>query len=272
MNYEKQYYEFERFWNNYEYSYKINIDKINITFDFIKKDVKNLLDAACGNGIFTNMVSEKFENLKVVAFDRSETALKYVKTEKYLASIDAIPFNDQEFDCVVAHDVIEHLPVDVYDKALKEIARVARKYIIIGVPFDENLRHNVSECPYCLSHFNNDFHFRSFDKKKMSGLLAASGFRCVEIRTCDTNKFFVGHRTYGNLFYPKWQKKFRSPICPVCGFVNPEDKDPDFKIGIEETVAPAGILPKIKRIPKLLWPKYSKDYEMVALFQKENTI
>ncbi|MDP4247671.1 MAG: class I SAM-dependent methyltransferase [Bacteroidota bacterium] len=291
MDFEKEYYEFDRFWNNYAYSYEINIEKIDITFDFIgQRPIANLLDAACGNGIFTNMVAEKFREIKVVGFDRSEMALKYVNTEKMLAEIDAIPFGDASFDCVVAHDVIEHLPVGVYQKALNEIARVSRKYIVIAVPYRENLRHNVSECPSCLSHFNNDFHFRSFDEEKMKGLFGGTGFECKDIRTCNTNRFYVGQKTYGRLFYPKWQKKLRSPICPVCGYLNPEDSghessNPVLPAGNEtdapgtaHATAPApasaatSLLGMIKKIPKAIWPKYSKDYEMVAFFEKKSNV
>src|ERR1700730_14165601 len=121
MNYEKQYYEYEGFWNDYKTSYINNIEKIEISFSFIKEDVSNILDVGCGNGIFTNMLAEKFPHLKVVALDRSETALSFVKTEKYLGEIDKIPFGDRQFDCVVAHDIIEHLQIGIYEKALSEL-------------------------------------------------------------------------------------------------------------------------------------------------------
>ena len=267
MTFEKDYYEFERFWNDPEHSYHINIEKVKITFDFIKPDVHSLLDAACGNGFFTNMAVEKYPNMKIVGFDRSATALKYVTAEKFIGNIDSIPFADHSFDCVVAHDVIEHLPVGVYESALREIARVAGKYIIIAVPYDENLEDNISQCPGCKSIFNNDLHMRSFDKEKMNDLFRDFDFSCVEIRTCQPNTFYVGQKLYGDIFYPKWKKKFRSPICPVCGYINPEDMDTSQTPGEAQTVK-WSVLSTLKSIPKLLWPKYSKDYEMVALFGK----
>lgn len=273
MKNEQQYYEFERFWNNEEYSYEINIEKIKLTFEFLPPDVTSLLDAACGNGIFTNMAVEKLDGVKVVGFDRSHTALKYVKAEKQTADIQAIPFADRSFDCVVAHDVIEHLPVGVYETALSEIARVARKYIIIAVPFEENRKHNVSECPICLSEFNNDLHFRSFDKQKLQNLFKGTGFECTQIKTCETNHFFYGQKLYGRIFFPKWQKKFRSPICPVCGYLNPEDSNPGFKLETKsQEHKSSGLMSTFKRIAKFFWPKYAKDYEMVALFEKKNSI
>lgn len=269
MSFEKEYYDFERFWNNSEYSYKINIEKIRITFDYIQNDIKNLLDAACGNGIFTNMALERFPDIKIIAFDRSETALKYVKAEKFAGSIDAIPFPDSSFDCVIAHDVIEHLPVDVYSKALHELSRVSKKYIIIAVPFEEDLEDNISRCPSCKTIFNNDLHFRSFSKSKMKTLFSESGFDCIDIKTCEKNTFYIGQKLYGNLFYPAWKRHFRSPICPLCGYKNPADQDPSFTVGGNDQLLQSSLLSHIKSVPKLVWPKYSKDYEMVALFTKK---
>ena len=269
MTFEREYYEFERFWNNPDYSYKINIEKIQITFDYLKSDVTSLLDAACGNGIFTNMALERFPDMKIMAFDRSETALKYVKSRKIIAGIDEIPFPDSSFDAVVAHDVIEHLPVNVYSKAIRELSRVAKKYIIIAVPYMENLQDNISECPSCKTIFNNDLHLRSFDKSSIKDLFFEYGFLCANIKTCEKNTFWVGQKGYGNIFYPKWKKYFRSPICPLCGYTNSLDQDPLFKIGKDDQKAKKSFLAYIKSIPKLFWPKYSKDYEMVALFKRK---
>ena len=265
MSFEKEYYEFERFWKDHESIYRINIEKINITFSFIGNDVNSILDAGCGNGIFTNMALERFPDKKIVGFDRSDTALKYVRAEKFHGSIDEIPFSDDSFDCVVAHDIIEHLPVNVYVKAIGELARVAGKYIIVAVPNEENLEENVSKCPCCKTIFNNNLHFRSFTKEKLSGVFREAGFTCVDVKTCDRNAFYVGQRLYGNLFYPEWQTRFRSPICPLCGYKNPDDVEGAKAV---EDVPGRSLLSRIKRIPKMFWPKYSKDYEMVALFAK----
>ena len=269
MSFEKEYYEFERFWNDHEYIYKINIEKIEITFGYIPNDVTSILDAGCGNGIFTNLALERFPDKKIVGFDRSETALRYVKAEKFLGSIDDIPFPDSSFDCVVAHDIIEHLPVDVYPKAISELARVARRFIIVGVPNDEDLEENVSRCPCCRTIFNNNLHFRSFDKRKMTSLFEHKNFKCLDIKTCDRNTFYVGQKLYGNLFYPEWQKHFRSPICPLCGYKNPADEKPQSESVGNPASSRSSLIAGIKHIPKFFWPKYSKDYEMVALFSKE---
>jgi ubiquinone/menaquinone biosynthesis C-methylase UbiE len=269
MNYEKEYYEYDGFWNNREASIKFNHEKIQITFEFLQPDVKSVLDAACGNGVFTNLLAEKFPNLNIVAFDRSEAALKYVKTKKRIAEIDNIPFNNGEFDCVIAHDVIEHLPVSIYKKALCELARVAKKYIIIAVPFNEDVLVRSTQCPSCKAIFNYDLHMRSFTKEKMTKLFSDSGFVCKDIRTCDKNTFYFAQEWYGRLMYPKINKRFKSPICPICGYtelisnMSQDPRTPKSVVPIDK-----GFVKLIKDIPKLFWPKYSFDYEMVALFEK----
>ena len=50
MSFEKDYYEFERFWNNPEYSHKINIEKIRTIYNMEKNidDYERLMLQACG--------------------------------------------------------------------------------------------------------------------------------------------------------------------------------------------------------------------------------
>src|SRR5437870_4278127 len=76
---------------------------------------------------------------------------------------EQLPFADKEFDLVTATEVLEHIPLPDFGKALAEIARVAKDAIIVSVPFDQDLEANLSKCPYCMARFNADFHVRSFN-------------------------------------------------------------------------------------------------------------
>ncbi len=51
-----------------------------------------------------------------------------------IGSITALPFADKSFDVVCAFEVLEHLPFEKLDTSLSELARVARKKVIISVP------------------------------------------------------------------------------------------------------------------------------------------
>lgn len=50
------------------------------------------------------------------------------------ADITKLPFADKVFDCVLAAEVLEHIPFNEVPKALKELSRVSRKSIVITLP------------------------------------------------------------------------------------------------------------------------------------------
>lgn len=50
-----------------------------------------------------------------------------------VASADALPYKDAEFNVALSVDVLEHLPRQMVAGALREISRVARNVLILGV-------------------------------------------------------------------------------------------------------------------------------------------
>lgn len=51
-----------------------------------------------------------------------------------VGSILALPFPDKSYDIACAFEVLEHLPFEQFDKAVGELARVARTHVAISVP------------------------------------------------------------------------------------------------------------------------------------------
>jgi len=50
------------------------------------------------------------------------------------ADISRLPFGDKSFDCVLAAEVLEHIPFAEVFGAVKELARISRKSIVITLP------------------------------------------------------------------------------------------------------------------------------------------
>lgn len=269
---EKKYYEASRFWEEGAFNDSGNVERIKTTIDIIPSDVKTLVDGGCGNGLFLNALSEKKPWIQCSGFDRSEIALTYVKCEKTIGDVANIHFGDNSFDCVTCLEVIEHLPVDVFDTALKELARVADKYLVISVPYKEILEENYTKCPQCKSVFNADLHLRSFDEEKMNSLLIPYGFKCVKHLLLGRSVRFKGHYSFRKLIYPEQFKQWKSPLYPICGFEGTTAPLVQSQNVIETSnrQPSKSSISFLTWLPKLFWPKEEKYYWILALYQKQD--
>lgn len=107
---------------------------------FINKyipNVKRVLSVACSFGFLT----AKLRDSKVDAWgiDISKPALANApeRVKPYLKEMnvkDMSEFKDDEFELVTAFDILEHLYIEEILEAVKEINRVADKFIILRLP------------------------------------------------------------------------------------------------------------------------------------------
>jgi SAM-dependent methyltransferase len=270
-DFERLYYEDEVHWEGEALLDEANQERIRFTADMIPSDTKSLLDAGCGNGIFVNFLKDQKPGLRILAVDRSATALKYVQTEKMEGDVSHLPVSDRLYDCVTCLEVIEHLPVMTYERTLEELARVSNEYIIISVPYREKLEKNHNQCPSCETIFNYDLHLRNFDDEKINHLLDKKGFSCLERHYLGMSLQYKWHYTFRKIFYKEQFRQWKSPICPLCGYQEvrkPSSPAPN-------AVMPVTVLPKRKLISylsgliKLFWPKGKKYYWIIALYKRK---
>lgn len=105
-----------------------------------------VLDAGCGEGTLSILLAKK--GCHVTGFDLSEPNI--VAAKEYAASagvsdrvefrtgdIERLPVADQSFDYVVSSHVLEHIPD--FTQGASELARIARKQVIIAIPTCLNL-------------------------------------------------------------------------------------------------------------------------------------
>ncbi|MBN2100305.1 class I SAM-dependent methyltransferase [Candidatus Dojkabacteria bacterium] len=102
---------------------------------FIKKsDVKNknILDIGCGFGWFEAEAdrrgASKISSIEVTEKDL-ETARKYLTDHKFRLQAGSaldLPYSNEEFDTVVAWEVLEHLPRGTEQKMFTEVNRVLK--------------------------------------------------------------------------------------------------------------------------------------------------
>ena len=266
MSLEAKYYEAPEFWEEGILTNSGNLRRIDETIAMVPPDVRTLLDAGCGNGVFANRLARARRDIEVTAVDRSQAALAHVTTTKFTADITDIPRPDKSFDAVSCLQVLEHIQHQHYARALRELARVSRRYLVIGVPFQENLVRDFTRCPKCLSSFNLNFHFRSYDSNTIEKMFEPYGFVCRLQHNIAPIRVVYGHKLYGKLRVAvrKAPTNFASPLCPVCGYENQNFLAP------KEYAREGAPMRRnwLKRLVKQVWPKYYvPGYWSVALFE-----
>ncbi|MBU0661707.1 MAG: class I SAM-dependent methyltransferase [Bacteroidetes bacterium] len=163
----KNYYEnFD--WENAKLSQKIS-DKIDLIRRAIPKDVNSIVDVGCGDGTISNQLIDNFD---LVAVDRSLNALKYVKSKRINTSADHLPLKNNSLDLVFSSEMIEHLPDDIFAKAIEEMKRVSKKYVFLTFPNNENIKKQVTQCPKCSYNFNKSYHLRTINLDLVQELFA----------------------------------------------------------------------------------------------------
>lgn len=186
------------------------------TLAIIPKDTVTLLDVGCGPGVFLHLLRDKL-GIEGVGIEITEAKVEYarrvLKVDVRLGRADQLPFPDMSFDTVTALEVIEHLPYKAYETALEEFERVAKKWIVVSVPYQE--KRTFTRCPYCATRFNGNYHIRSFDEGKLANLFP--NFRLVTL---------AKYGEYVRLYNPfrslvAWLRPPAFPtyaVCPACGF------------------------------------------------------
>jgi SAM-dependent methyltransferase len=240
----------------------LETERIIYAASWIPADTTSVLDVGCGNGILVNIL--KTSHL-VAGVDRSYSALLYVEKNPCQADVLNLPFANQSFDVGIGTEVMEHLPINVYKKSLSEICRVSRKYILITVPYKEDLVYAHVECPTCKCHFHPDFHMQSFNRKKLASMFSDidHSFRLLKIEC-----IFPFWNLQGVDFLRNFlgiQKGFPSfAICPQCGY---SSKQPSYTGDRRIT----RVNKMIKEIVKRIWPFRKKEFRwLIALYAKED--
>ncbi len=103
-----------------------------------------ILDIPCGYGRLTAPLTVK--GFRVIGGDISPAMVKIVKLELKIPAVNLsifdLPFRDGAFDAVLTWRLFHHFDFNQVEKALREIARVARDFVIFSF-YRENVLHKI---------------------------------------------------------------------------------------------------------------------------------
>lgn len=148
---------------------------------------KKILDVGCGEGYLMDFLlkENKGSRLKITGIDITDQIIKKAKDthphlEVHVGSAYKIPYPDNSFDCVTINEVMEHL--DHFSKALYEVRRVSKKYVIVSVPHEPWWRIvNMARLKYLKDFGNTPGHVNHWTRGQLKRLLKAH-FKKVTIK------------------------------------------------------------------------------------------
>jgi 2-polyprenyl-3-methyl-5-hydroxy-6-metoxy-1,4-benzoquinol methylase len=148
----------------------------------------SILDVGCGEGVLAEKWAERLVDTEVVGLDlpdpklEAEWRLRAHRNVRFIAGrAEQLPFAEDEFDLVTAIETLEHIADP--DRTLAELARVARRALLISVPREPAWRVlNVARGAHVSRLGNTPGHVNHWSRRGLGRLLAPHG-ELVEVRT-----------------------------------------------------------------------------------------
>lgn len=158
---------------------------------------KKVFDVGAGSGALINLIPN------AIGID---IAPKNPAINK--GSIERIDFSAETFDTIFATEILEHLDNQTLEKGLCEINRTLKKkgFLVVTVPFKENLQQEFVSCPKCQARFHRWGHKQVFDEQRIKSLLEVH-FKLVSIKVLPFD-FIVRHRFLSNFLFLFRKLKF----------------------------------------------------------------
>jgi SAM-dependent methyltransferase len=139
--------------------------------------VESVAEIGCGDGAVLEELARRGIGTKRIGMEISSSAVELAAGRPGVAGVEQfdgerIPAADHAYDLVLATHVLEHVPAPA--PLLAEIARVARRAIVIEVPLERNLS---ARRPAARAASEAAGHLHRFDRAQVRRLLAGTGWR-----------------------------------------------------------------------------------------------
>lgn len=93
----------------------------------VKRSPEDVMEVGIGNGFLCRYLKWMEIPIHTCDFDPE-------LEPDTVGSILELPFEDDQFDMSCCFETLEHLPWDVFDTALAELARVSRRWVLLSLP------------------------------------------------------------------------------------------------------------------------------------------
>jgi SAM-dependent methyltransferase len=142
---------------------------------------ESVLDVGCGEGVLTVEWAERLRGGRVVGIDLDDPRLRDEWAARTRPNLEfraeeatSLSFADDEFDLAAAIEVLEHVPEP--GRTIAEMARVARRWLLVSVPREPLWRGlNMARGAYLRDLGNTPGHVNHWSKRAFVSLLSRYG-------------------------------------------------------------------------------------------------
>jgi len=156
---------------------------------FTQAAPRSVLDVGCGEGVLTERWAQRLGTGAVVGIDLDDPKLRAHWRARERANLRfqaadvaaGLPFGENEFDLAAAIEVLEHVPDP--ERSVAEMARVARRHLLVSVPREPLWRAlNMARGAYLRDLGNTPGHVNHFSRRAFVALLSRHG-DVIEVRS-----------------------------------------------------------------------------------------
>jgi len=144
--------------------------RVENLLDLLPKGLAAVLDAGARTGAISMQLISHFSSVTALDLEAPKIDNPIINCVK--GDITELNYPDSEFDVVVCSEVLEHIPAHLLEKACSELSRVAKSYVLIGVPYRQDIRFGQTTCANCGTVNPPWGHVNSFDEFRLAKLFS----------------------------------------------------------------------------------------------------
>jgi len=135
----------------------------------IPNNILTILDVGARDGHFSILLAECCAT--VTALDLEKPSFSHNNNINCVqGDITNLKLGDNSFDLVFCTEVLEHIPSHQLQKACSELTRISKEFLLIGVPYKQDIRVGRTTCYSCAGHNPPWGHVNSFDRSRLEDL------------------------------------------------------------------------------------------------------
>lgn len=154
------------------------LERTSSLMSMVPAGVGTALDVGARDGHISRLLADK--GAAVTALDLECPVIDDPRIACVQGDATSLTFADRAFDLVLCAEVLEHVPTGSLERVCSELARVAGRHLLIGVPYRQDIRVGRLTCGACGGISPPWGHVNTFDEKRLQSLFPGCRVTRVE--------------------------------------------------------------------------------------------